>query len=196
VIQSHAVICSCATLGDECVIHCSAVVGGEGFGWGFGATGPVRLRHIGRVILGNRVHIGNCATIDRARFGDTQVGDDSKLDSHVHLGHNVVVGKRTIFAAHVGVAGSCEIGDNCLIGGQAGFADHVKITNNVRIAAKAGIGNDIDKPGDWFGYWAKERGVAMRELAAVSKLPDLLREASRLRREVDELKAKLGGATT
>ena len=194
VIQSHAVIAACATLGDECVIGHSAVVGGEGFGFGFGATGPVRLRHIGRVVVGNRVHVGNGSTIDRARFGESRVGDDSKLDSHVHLGHNVVVGKRTIFAAHAGVAGSSTIGDNCLLGGQVGVADHLKITSNVRIAAKAGIGNDLEEPGDYFGFWAKKSTVAMRELAAASKLPDLLREASRLRREVDELKQKLGPA--
>src|SRR5262249_5124128 len=86
VIQSHAVVGSCATLGDECVVGHGAVVGGEGFGFGFGPRGPVRLRHLGRVIVGNRVHIGNGAPLDRARFGDSKVGDDAKLDSHVHLG--------------------------------------------------------------------------------------------------------------
>lgn len=192
VIQSHAVIAACATLGDECVIGHGALVGGEGFGFGFGASGPVRLRHLGRVIVGNRVHVGNGSTIDRARFGETRVGDDSKLDSHVHLGHNVIVGKRSIFAAHVGIAGSSEIGDNCLLGGQVGVADHRKIGNNVRIAAKAGIGDDLEGPGDYFGFWAKKSTVAMREMAAVSKLPDLLREASRLRREIDELRSKFG----
>jgi UDP-3-O-[3-hydroxymyristoyl] glucosamine N-acyltransferase len=192
VIRSHAVVCSCATLGDDCVIHCSAVVGGEGFGFGFGATGPVRLRHIGRVILGHRVHVGNSATIDRARFGDTKVGDDSKLDSHVHLGHNDVVGARSVLAAHTAIAGSSEIGDNCLVGGQCGIADHVKIGSNVRLAARCGISKSIDGPGDYFGFWAKEYSVAMRELAAVSKLPGALRELTRLRREVDELRAKAG----
>jgi UDP-3-O-[3-hydroxymyristoyl] glucosamine N-acyltransferase len=194
VVQSHAVVCSCATLGDECVVGHGAVVGGEGFGFGFGPTGPVRLRHLGRVILGNRVHVGNGTTIDRARFGDSRVGDDVKLDSHVHLGHNVVVGARTILAAHTGVAGSSEIGENCLLGGQVGIADHVKITSNVRLAARSGIGSNVEEAGDYFGFWAKERGVAMRELAAVAKLPDALREVSRLRREVDELRARLGGA--
>lgn len=193
VIQSHAVICSCATLGDDCVIGHAAVIGGEGFGFGFGPTGPVRLRHVGRVIVGNRVHVGNGSTIDRARFGDSRVGDDSKLDSHVHLGHNVVVGARTIFAAHAGVAGSAEIGDNCLVGGQVGIKDHAKVTSNVRLAARAGVGSDIDEPGDYFGFWAKERGVAMRELVATSKLPDALRELAQLRREVAELKGRSSG---
>jgi UDP-3-O-[3-hydroxymyristoyl] glucosamine N-acyltransferase len=191
VIQSHAVVASCATLGDECVVGHGAVVGGEGFGFGFGPRGPVRLRHLGRVVVGHRVHVGNGATIDRARFGDSKVGDDSKLDSHVHLGHNVVVGARTICAAHTGVAGSSEIGDNCLVGGQVGIADHVKITSNVRLAARAGVSKTITEPGDYFGFWAKEAGVAMRELASVSKLPDALRELTHLKREVAELRAKL-----
>jgi len=190
-IQSHAVVAACATLGDECVIGHGAVVGGEGFGFGFGPRGPVRLRHLGRVVLGNRVHVGNGTTIDRARFGDSKVGDDAKLDSHVHLGHNVVVGARTIMAAHTGVAGSSEIGENCLLGGQVGVADHVKITSNVRLAARSGVGGAIDKPGDYFGFWAKEASVGMRELAGVSKLPDALRELTRLKKEVEELRAKI-----
>ena len=191
VIQSHAVVKSCATLGDECVIGHGAVVGGEGFGFGFGPRGPVRLRHIGRVVVGHRVHVGNGTTLDRARFGDSKVGDDSKLDSHVHLGHNVVVGARTVVAAHTGVAGSSEIGDQCLVGGQVGIADHVKITSNVRLAARAGVGGAIDQPGDYFGFWAKEASVGMRELAGVSKLPDALRELTRLKKEVAALSAKL-----
>jgi UDP-3-O-[3-hydroxymyristoyl] glucosamine N-acyltransferase len=190
-IQSHAVVASCATLGDECVVFHGAVVGGEGFGFGFGPRGAVRLRHLGRVVVGHRVHVGNGTTIDRARFGDSRVGDDAKLDSHVHLGHNVVVGARTIMAAHTGVAGSSEIGENCLVGGQVGIADHVKITSNVRLAARSGVAGTIEEPGDYFGFWAKERGVAMRELAAISKLPEALRELTRLKKEVEELRAKI-----
>jgi len=194
IVQSHAVVCSCATVGDECVIGHGAVVGGEGFGFGFGPRGPVRLRHLGRVLVGNRVHVGNGTTIDRARFGDSKVGDDSKLDSHVHLGHNVVVGARTIFAAQSGVAGSTEIGDNCLIGGQVGITDHAKITSNVRFAARSGVGSSIEEAGDYFGFWAKERNVAMRELGAMAKLPDALRELTHLKKEVAALREKLGGS--
>jgi UDP-3-O-[3-hydroxymyristoyl] glucosamine N-acyltransferase len=191
-LLSHAVVCAPATLGDDCVVGHGAVVAGEGFGFGFGPTGAVRLRHLGRVVLGHRVEVGNCATIDRARFGETRVGDDVKLDSHVHLGHNVVVGARTIVAAHTGVAGSSEIGENCLIGGQVGVADHVKIASNTRVAAKTGVGTSIDQPGDYFGLWAKERRVTLREMVATSKLPDALKELERLRVEVDALRKRLG----
>jgi UDP-3-O-[3-hydroxymyristoyl] glucosamine N-acyltransferase len=94
-------------------------------------------------------------------------------------------------AAHTGVAGSSEIGENCLVGGQVGIADHVKVASNVRLAARSGVGGTIEEPGDYFGFWAKERGVAMRELASVTKLPEALRELTRLKKEVEELKAKI-----
>ncbi len=187
-VHSHAVVGAPATIGDDCVVGHAAVVAGEGFGFGFGPTGPVRLRHLGRVVVGNRVEIGNHATIDRARFGETRVGDDVKIDSHVHLGHNVVVGARTVLAALTGVAGSSEIGENCLLGGQVGVADHVKITSNVRVAAKSGVATTIDQPGDYFGYWAKERRTALREIVATGKLPEALKELERLRREVEALR--------
>jgi UDP-3-O-[3-hydroxymyristoyl] glucosamine N-acyltransferase len=189
-IHANAVIGAPATLGDECVIGHGAVIAGEGFGFGFGPTGPVRLRHLGRVILGNRVEVGNHSTIDRARFGDTRIGDDVKIDSQVHLGHNVVVGARTILAALCGVAGSSEIGENCLIGGQVGIADHVKIPSNTRIGAKSGIASTLEEPGDYFGFWAKEKRIAFRELAAMAKLPELMKELEQLKRELEEQRAK------
>jgi UDP-3-O-[3-hydroxymyristoyl] glucosamine N-acyltransferase len=190
-LHPHAVICAPATLGDDCVVLCGAVIGGEGFGFGFGPTGAVRIRHLGRVVLGNRVEVGNHVTIDRARFGATSVGDDVKLDSHVHLGHNVSVGARTIFAAQGGVAGSTRIGENCLLGAQVGVADHVEIASGARLAAKSGVASDIKEPGDYFGLWAKERRVAFKELIALGRLPEALKEIERLRRELDALRSRL-----
>jgi len=191
-IHSHAVIGSSATLGDDCVIGHGAVIAGEGFGFGFGPTGAVRLRHLGRVLLGHRVEVGNHSTIDRARFGDTRVGDDAKIDSQVHLGHNVVVGARTILAAQCGVAGSTAIGDGCMIGGQVGIGDHLKIGGGVRVAAKSGVAADLDGPGDYYGSWAKERRAALREVVALGRLPDALKELDRLGRELEKLRAREG----
>lgn len=191
-ILSGAVICSCATLGDDCVVGHGAVVGGEGFGFGFGPTGAVRLRHIGRVIVGNRVDIGHHVTIDRARFGETRVGDDAKLDSKVHLGHNVVVGARTICAGLTGIAGSSEIGENCLLGGQTGVADHVKVADNCRFGARSGIGGTITESGDYFGFWARPHRQALREMVASEKLPEALKTIAKLEERLAALEAKLG----
>ncbi len=191
-LLSGAVICSCATIGDECVVGHGAVVGGEGFGFGFGPTGAVRLRHIGRVIVGNRVDIGHHVTIDRARFGETRVGDDAKLDSKVHLGHNVVVGARTICAGLTGIAGSSEIGANCLLGGQTGVADHVKVADNCRFGARSGIGGNITDAGDYFGFWARPHRQALREMVASEKLPEALKTIAKLEERLAALEAKLG----
>lgn len=195
-IQAHAVVCSPTTMGDECVVGHGAVVGGEGFGFGFGPTGAIRLRHIGRVVLGNRVEVGNHATVDRARFGDTRVGDDAKLDSKVHLGHNVTVGARTICAGLTGIAGSAEIGANCLLGGQTGVADHVKVADNCRFGARSGIGGNVEQAGDYFGFWARPHRQALREMVAAEKLPDALKELAKLQERVAELERRLGAGGT
>jgi len=190
-ILSHAVICAPATIGDDCLVGHGAVVGGEGFGFGFGPTGAVRLHHIGRVVVGNRVDIGNCATIDRARFGETRVGDDVKLDSHVHLGHNVTIGARTVCAAQTGIAGSSTVGESCLLGGQAGVADHVTIPTGTRISAKGGVPFTLDAPGDYSGHWVRPFRTAAREFIALEKLPGALKEIERLRAELEVLKSRL-----
>lgn len=195
-IQSHSVVCSCATLGDDCLVGHGAVVGGEGFGFGFGPTGPVRLRHIGRVVVGHRVEIGNHVTIDRARFGETRVADDVKLDSKVHLGHNVVVGARSILAGLTGVAGSAEIGENCLMGGQTGVADHVKVAGNSRFGARSGVGGSITEPGDYFGFWARPHRQALREMVASEKLPEALKTIAQLEERIAALEQKLGTTGT
>ncbi len=193
-VHSHAVVCSPATIGDDCVIGHGAIVAGEGFGFGFGPTGAVRLRHLGRVVIGNRVDIGNHTTIDRARFGDTRVDDDVKLDSHVHLGHNVAIGERTICAAFTGIAGSSTIGADCLLGGQSGVTDHVDVTNGCRFAARSGIGKSITEPGDYFGFWVKERRVGLREMIATKNLPDALKALEKLEAKVADLERKLGAS--
>jgi len=193
-IQAGAVIASCATLGDDCLVGHGSVVGGEGFGFGFGPTGAVRLRHIGRVVVGHRVDIGNHVTIDRARFGETRIGDDVKLDSKVHLGHNVTIGARTICAGLTGVAGSTEIGENCLLGGQTGVADHVKVASNCRFGARSGIGGSIREPGDYWGFWARPHRQALRELAASEKLPAALKTIAALEARLAALEAKTGGS--
>lgn len=194
-IHSHAVICACATIGDDCVIGHGAVVGGEGFGFGFGPTGPVRLRHIGRVIVGHRVDVGNHVTIDRARFGETRVADDVKLDSKVHLGHNVSVGARTILAGLTGVAGSSEIGENCLMGGQTGIADHVKVASNSRFGARSGIASSITEPGDYFGFWARPHRQALREMVASERLPEALKTIAKLEERIAALEKARSGAS-
>ncbi len=191
VVHPHAFLGRAVTVGNQSILGASCVVGGIGFGFGFGQRGAVRLHHLGRVEIGDRTEVGSGATIDRARFGVTRIGNDVKIDSQVHIGHNCSVGDGTILAAQVGMAGSADVGSRCLLGGQAGISGHLSIADGTMIAAKAGIARTLSKPGKYFGYVAKESVQAMRELAAIGKLPAALRELRALQAEVEELRKKL-----
>lgn len=190
-VQPQAVICSHVKIGDDCVIGSAAVIGAEGFGFDIGMSGSVRLHHIGWVILGNGVEIGNGTTIDRARFGATRIGDGSKLDSQVHIGHNSTIGKHSFVAAQAGFAGSSHVGNQCLIGGQAGLKGHIRLADGVQIAAKSGVGGNVDEAGEYLGFWAKPRKQAFREIASVAKLPAFLKEFRALKDEVELLRKKI-----
>ncbi|EFJ35884.1 hypothetical protein SELMODRAFT_404190 [Selaginella moellendorffii] len=105
-----------------------------------------------RVKIGNSVEIGANSSIDRGSWRDTVIGDNTKLDNLVQIGHNVVIGCNCMICGQVGIAGSCTLGDNVVLGGQAGVADHIEIASKVRIAAKSGVTSNITEPGDYAGF--------------------------------------------
>ena len=119
----------------------NVVVGGTGFG--FETNQKVTFQHFGKVLINENVHIGSNTTIDRATFGYTEIGDNSRLDNLIQIAHNVKIGKNAIIAAQVGIAGSTVIGNKVTIGGQAGISGHLNIGNNVTIAAKSGVTRNL-----------------------------------------------------
>ena len=112
-------------MGNNSIIHSSTVIGSDGFGFIPGDEQHHKIPQTGRVVIGDNVEIGANSAIDRATIGETIIGDMSKLDNLVHIGHNVQIGKACLITAQVGIAGSTKIGDNCQIGGQAGVVPHV-----------------------------------------------------------------------
>ena len=140
IIYSNCSISNSA-IGKNCLIQSGTVIGDRGFG--FTPVDKIELIHIGRVKIGNNVHIGSNCTIDKALLDFTVIEENVRIDNLVHLAHGVFIGNGTIIAAQVGIAGSAVIGKNCLIGGQAGIAGHISIGNNVRIAAKSGVTKNI-----------------------------------------------------
>ena len=96
-----------------------------------------KIPQTGTVLIGNDVEIGANSVVDRATIGKTIIGDMSKLDNLVHIGHNVHIGSGCLITAQVGIAGSAKIGDNCQMGGQSGVVPHVDIGSDSIIAAKA-----------------------------------------------------------
>ncbi len=126
-----------AYLGDEVLMLPGAQIGQPGFGFASGPSGHVKIPQIGRVIVQDRVEIGSCTTIDRGALGDTVIGEGTKLDNLIQIGHNTHLGRHGIVVSQAGIAGSCEFGDFVVIGPQVGIADHVKIGSGARVAARS-----------------------------------------------------------
>ena len=138
-IGPNAVVMDDVVIGTRVYIGPGSVVGGPGFGFAEIDGRVARMPHVGTVIIEDDVEIGANCTIDRATMGATRIGRGCKLDSLVHVAHNVTIGAGVMIAAQCGVAGSTTIGEGTLMGGQAGVADHVVIAPGSRIAAKSAV---------------------------------------------------------
>jgi UDP-3-O-[3-hydroxymyristoyl] glucosamine N-acyltransferase len=159
-----------ALIGDRVRIHAGAIIGEPGFGAAVGPAGMVDIPQLGRVIIQDGVTIGSGTCIDRGAIGDTVIGENSKIDNLVQIGHNVAIGRNCVLAAHTGVSGSVVIGDGCQLGGRAGLADHVIIGAGARIAAAAGVMHDVPAGESWGGYPAKPVKRWLRETALLAQL--------------------------
>ena len=161
-----------AFLGDGVVILPGAQIGQPGFGFASGPQGHIKIPQLGRVIVQDRVEVGACTTIDRGALGDTVIGEGSKLDNLIQIGHNTHIGRHNIIVAQAGVAGSCEFGDFVILGPQTGIANHVKIGAGARIAARAASQPGIEYPGgqDYGGAPLRPVREWIREMHALTKL--------------------------
>lgn len=168
-VGSHVSI-SHAYVGDAVLILSGAQIGEPGFGFASSPGGHVKIPQLGRVILQDKVEIGACTTVDRGSLGDTVVGEGSKIDNLVQIGHNTRIGRHCVIVGHVGISGSCELGDFVIVGGQVGIADHARIGDGARLAGRTGVVRDIPGGQDYGGTPAKPIKEWARELAAVSML--------------------------
>jgi UDP-3-O-[3-hydroxymyristoyl] glucosamine N-acyltransferase len=160
-----------ALLGDRVHILPGVQIGQPGFGFASGTAGHVKVPQLGRVIVQDDVEIGACTTIDRGALGDTVIGEGTKIDNLVQIGHNTRTGRHCIIVAQSGISGSCELGDFVILGGQAGVADHVRLGDGARVAAKSGVPPG-DYPGgqDYGGYPVRLAKDWRREVAAIVML--------------------------
>lgn len=176
-------------LGERVVLHSGVVIGADGFGYEFEKGRHRKVRQAGIVQIDNDVEIGACTTIDRARFGRTWIGEGTKIDNLVQIGHNVVVGKHCIIVACVAIAGSATIGDYVVIAAQAGVAGHVSVGSQATLAGRSGVTRDLPGGKTYFGFPAIPAGEEKRRIASVSRLPQLLARVKELEREMEALKA-------
>lgn len=132
-----------ALLGDGVILHPGVRIGQDGFGFAKSASGVVKVPQLGRVMIGSQVEIGANSTIDRGSNRDTVIGDHTRIDNLVQIGHNVRIGRYCFLVAQAGVAGSTTLGDGVMLGGQAGVSGHLTIGDGVQCAAQGGIIQDV-----------------------------------------------------
>ncbi len=170
-------------MGDRCVIHAGTVIGSDGFGFLEQQASGIRekIPQVGIVEIGNDVEIGSNCTIDRARFDRTVIGSGTKIDNLVQIAHNVRVGENTVIVSQTGISGSTTIGNNVIIAGQVGVIGHTTIGDNSLIGAKSGVSKAVPPGSRVSGYYAADHKRTMRELAAVRKLPEFMKQLKKAR---------------
>jgi len=155
-----------ALIGDRVIIHTGCRIGQDGYGYLDGSKGREKIPQLGRVIIQDDCEIGANTTIDRGSFRDTMIGEGTKIDNQVQIGHNVVVGRHCILVAQVGISGSVTLGDYVVLGGKVGVADHIEIGERAMVAAGGHVLSNIPGGARWGGYpagpWRRFlRGVAL-----------------------------------
>jgi UDP-3-O-[3-hydroxymyristoyl] glucosamine N-acyltransferase len=172
-----AVIRERCEIGDRVVIHCNAVIGSDGFGYTASSDGSglMRIPHIGGVKIESDVEIGAGTCIDRGKFAQTVVGAGTKIDNLCQIAHNCRIGRCCLLAGRVALAGSVTLGDGVRLGGGVGVRDQVTIGAGASLAAYAAVMHDVPAGAVWGGYPAQDTKTALREIAAIRKLPDFIK---------------------
>lgn len=181
-LYARVVVRERCRLGSHVVIQPGAVIGGDGFGFLMGENGHYeRIDQVGIVEIGDHVDIGANTTIDRSRFGRTVIGEGTKIDNLVQIGHNVVIGKNCIIVAQTGIAGSSVLEDNVTLAAQVGIAGHLRVGKGVMVAAQAGALSDLKEGDNYWGTPAVPYNQCRRQYASIRRLPGLIREVRALR---------------
>lgn len=155
-------------IGNGVIIHNGARIGQDGFGYAPGPRGMLKIVQIGRVIIQDNVEIGANTTIDRGTMDDTVIGEGTKIDNQVQIGHNVRIGRHCGIVSQVGIAGSTRIGDGVMIGGASAINGHISIGDGVQIAAMSGVVGDIPAGERFGGIPARPMRDFLRDIAEIS----------------------------
>ena len=192
IIRSQVSIRDRVVVGNRVIVQDGAVLGSEGFGFARQPDGThLKIPQRADVVIEDDVEIGANAAVDRPAVGETRIGAGTKIDNLVQIGHGVTIGQRVLFAAQVGIAGSCTIEDDVVLAGQVGVANHVRLGRGVVATAQTGIPNSVDAGGNVSGYPAIDRREWLKSSAVFRQLPALRKHVADLEQRVAELEEKL-----
>jgi UDP-3-O-[3-hydroxymyristoyl] glucosamine N-acyltransferase len=192
IIRSQVSIRERVVVGNRVIIQDGVVLGSDGFGFARQPDGThLKIPQRAGVVLEEDVEIGANSAVDRPAVGETRIGAGTKIDNLVQIGHGATIGRRVLFAAQVGIAGSCVIEDDVVLAGQVGVANHVRLGKGVIATAQTGIPNSVDAGGYVSGYPAIGHREWLKSSAVFRQLPALRKRVADLEQRIAELEEKL-----
>ena len=185
VIHPNVVIGYKCEIGSDVIIRAGSIIGSEGFGYAQNEKGEsFPIPQTGKVVIEDRVSVGANNCIDRATYSETRIGQGTKLDNLCHIAHNVRIGRDCLLTAGFVVAGSTKIGDRLIASGQTGVLDHLEITDDVILLHRAGVIQNIEKPGMYAGLPAEPLPEHLKISALLRKLSDMRKRIQKLEKKI------------
>lgn len=194
--HAHAVVRENCTLGDHVTLENGAIVGADGFGFAKNEKGHwEKIPQSGPVRLGNRVDVQANACIDRATVGATVIGDGTKVDNLVQIGHGSQVGENTLLCAQTGLAGSSVVGNNVILAGQTGVAGHCSVGDGVILTAQSAVSHDVPPGKVISGSPGFDNRTWLRAVTIFQRLPEIFKRLDRVEKRVAGMAVSEGSAT-
>ena len=189
-IQANTVLYSDVIIGNSVTIYASCVIGADGFGYRTVNGRHEHLPHFGIVRICDDVEIGADTTIDRAKVGETVIGEGTRIDNQVMVAHNCRIGPHNLLVSQTGLAGSASTGSYVVCAGQSGIADHVHLGDGAVIGAQAGVHRNMKGGQSYFGTPAAPVADATRQMTALRRLPELRDSVRQLKKDVSQLQQR------
>jgi UDP-3-O-[3-hydroxymyristoyl] glucosamine N-acyltransferase len=186
IIYQNVSIRERSIIGDRVILQPGVVIGADGYGYQFAQGRHQKIPQLGIVEIGDDVEVGANSTIDRARFGKTIIGEGTKIDNLVQIGHNVEIGKHCLIIALTGIAGSAKLGNYVTCAGQVGIAGHLEIGDKAILGARTGVTGTLPGGQTYLGNPAQPMKQELKNLAHLRRLPALIEEVKEMKRRLGE----------
>ncbi len=176
IIHANVSIYDGSIIGDDVIIHANSVIGADAYYFQRKPEGYRKMESCGKVVIGNRVEVGALCTIDKGVSGDTTIGDGTKFDNHVQVGHDTVIGKNCLIGAHSAIAGVTCLEDDVILWGQVVVNKDLVVGKGAVVLATSAVDKTLEGGKTYFGIPAEDARKKWRELASLRQLPEALKK--------------------